>query len=52
MKIFAMIMYFAPIGFFAYFAATIGQLGPQLVHSYYQIAIYITSLPGFILWGV
>ncbi|USQ14153.1 dicarboxylate/amino acid:cation symporter [Legionella lytica] len=38
MKVFTLIMYYAPIGFFAYFAVLINELGPQLMENYLRIA--------------
>lgn len=41
MKLISLIMYYAPIGLGAYFAALIGQFGPQLLGSYAKtMAIY------------
>lgn len=43
-KLMMMMMYFAPIGFFAYFAVLISQIGPQLFESYIRvITLYYTS---------
>lgn len=39
MKVFSLIMYYAPIGFFAYFAVLVHEFGPQLMKSYVHIAI-------------
>lgn len=39
MQVFGLIMYYAPIGFFAYFAVLVGELGPQLMEGYLRIAI-------------
>ncbi len=39
MRVFALIMYYAPIGFFAYFAVLINELGPQLMQNYVRIAL-------------
>jgi Na+/H+-dicarboxylate symporter len=39
MKVITFIMYFAPIGFFAYFAVLIGELGPQFVSTYFRTAV-------------
>jgi Na+/H+-dicarboxylate symporter len=37
-------MYYAPLGFFAYFAIIVSELGPKLIESYMRIAaIYYTS---------
>lgn len=34
MKVVKIVMYYAPIGLGAYFAAIIGQLGPQILEGY------------------
>lgn len=39
MRVFTLIMYYAPIGFFAYFAVLVHDLGPQLMASYLRIAV-------------
>lgn len=39
MRLFSIIMYYAPIGFFAYFAAMVSGLGPQVIASYAQITL-------------
>ncbi|KTC87525.1 sodium:dicarboxylate symporter protein [Legionella drozanskii LLAP-1] len=51
MRVFSLIMYYAPIGFFAYFAVLVSELGPQLMESYLRIAIiyYISSIVYFIV---
>jgi len=44
MRVFSLIMYYAPIGFFAYFSALVSELGPKLIESYLRIAIiYYTA---------
>lgn len=44
MRVFSLIMYYAPIGFFAYFAVLVSELGPNLIESYVRITIiYYTS---------
>ncbi|WP_131795206.1 dicarboxylate/amino acid:cation symporter [Fluoribacter gormanii] len=44
MRVFALIMYYAPFGFFAYFAVLVHDLGPQLMANYLRIAVlYYTS---------
>ncbi len=50
MRIFSLIMYCAPIGFFAYFAVLISELGPKLMTSYLHIAVlyYVFSLLYFV----
>lgn len=37
MKAITYIMYFAPIGFFAYFAVLVGESGPQLIQNYLRV---------------
>lgn len=52
MRVFALIMYYAPIGFFAYFAVLINELGPQLMHNYLHIAVlYYTSASIYFVLG-
>lgn len=50
MRVFSFIMYYAPIGFFAYFAVLVSELGPKLMESYVRIAIiyYASALIYFI----
>ncbi|KTD18742.1 proton/sodium-glutamate symport protein [Legionella lansingensis] len=50
MRVFSLIMYYAPIGFFAYFAVTVSELGPQLIESYVRLTIiyYVAALIYFI----
>ena len=38
MRVFDYIMYYAPIGFFAYFAVMVHDLGPQIMGSYLRVA--------------
>lgn len=51
MRVFALIMYYAPIGFFAYFAVMVSELGPQLMESYVRVAVlyYSTGIVYFIV---
>lgn len=51
MRVFGLIMYYAPIGFFAYFAVMVIELGPQLLDSYIRITIlyYTSSIIYFLL---
>ncbi len=51
MRLFNLIMYSAPIGFFAYFAVLVAQLGPQLISSYLRVTIiyYSASIIYFLL---
>ncbi len=43
MKMISLIMYYAPIGLGAYFAALIGEFGPQLLGSYAKSDDYLLS---------
>lgn len=44
MKVISYIMYYAPIGFFAYFAVLVGESGPQLIQNYLRVLlIYYSS---------
>jgi Na+/H+-dicarboxylate symporter len=47
MKIFSYIMYLAPIGFFAYFANLVANLGPQVISQYAKIATLYYSFAIF-----
>ncbi len=51
MRVFTLIMYYAPLGFFAYFAVLVHDLGPQLMANYLRIAIlyYTFGLIYFII---
>jgi Na+/H+-dicarboxylate symporter len=51
MQVFNLIMYYAPIGFFAYFAVLVHELGPQLIHNYLRVTLlyYGSSILYFIL---
>jgi Na+/H+-dicarboxylate symporter len=51
MRVFSFIMYYAPIGFFAYFAVLVSQLGPDILKNYAQVAAfyYIFSIAYFII---
>ncbi len=51
MKIVSFVIYYAPIGFFAYFAVLVGQLGPQLLENYFRsmVIYYSAALIYFIL---
>ena len=44
MHIFSLIMYYAPIGFFAYFSVLVSELGPSILHSYGRVLITYYSL--------
>ena len=45
MKALNLVMYYAPIGFFAYFAVLVAELGPALLQTYYRatLAYYIAA---------
>lgn len=47
MRVFTLIMYYAPIGFFAYFSVLVSELGPKLMENYARIAL-IYYLAAFI----
>jgi len=51
LRVFGLIMYYAPIGFFAYFAVLVCELGPNLMESYLRIAFlyYISALLYFFI---
>lgn len=51
MRVFAFIMYYAPIGFFAYFAVLVSELGPKLIESYLRVSVlyYISALIYFVV---
>ena len=51
MRAFDLIMYYAPIGFFAYFAVLVSELGPQLMGNYLRVGIlyYLFSFLYFIV---
>jgi Na+/H+-dicarboxylate symporter len=44
MRLFSLIMYYAPIGFFAYFAVLVNELGPKLIENYFRITIIYYTL--------
>ncbi|MFC3907514.1 dicarboxylate/amino acid:cation symporter [Legionella dresdenensis] len=50
MRLFALIMYYAPIGFFSYFAVLVNELGPQLINGYAKIAL-VYYLSGLFYFG-
>ncbi|ARB93413.1 dicarboxylate/amino acid:cation symporter [Legionella longbeachae] len=43
MRVFTLIMYYAPFGFFAYFAVLVHDLGPQLMTNYLRVGILYYS---------
>lgn len=51
MRVFSYIMLYAPIGFFAYFAVLVSELGPALLQSYVRAAetYYLFALAYFVL---
>lgn len=51
MKMVSYIMYYAPIGFFAYFAVLVAELGPQLLQTYFRASLiyYLAALVYFIV---
>ncbi|MBA2651853.1 MAG: dicarboxylate/amino acid:cation symporter [Tatlockia sp.] len=51
MRVFSLIMYYAPIGFFAYFAVLVSELGPKIMENYLRIALiyYLAAFLYFIL---
>ncbi|ASQ47492.1 Proton/sodium-glutamate symport protein [Legionella clemsonensis] len=51
MRVISLIMYFAPVGFFAYFAVLVNELGPKLVENYLRIGViyYASSVVYFII---
>jgi len=44
MRVFSLIMYYAPIGFFAYFAVLVSGFGPELMQNYLRISIVYYSI--------
>lgn len=50
MRVFSLIMYLAPMGFFAYFAILVSELGPKLIESYARIAVtyYVLAAAYFV----
>jgi len=51
MKAVAIIMYYAPIGFFAYFAVLVGELGPKIIHTYLHATV-IYYLAAALYFGI
>lgn len=51
LRVFTLIMYYAPIGFFAYFAVLVSELGPQLMESYVRVAAlyYLSAILYFVV---
>lgn len=51
-KLLSLIMYFAPIGFFSFFANLIGTLGSKILHTYLQATLlYYLAALGFFFIG-
>ncbi len=46
MRLFTLIMYYAPIGFFAYFAVFVHEFGPELMKNYVRIAVAYALFSG------
>lgn len=51
MRVFALIMYYAPIGFFAYFAFLVSELGPKLMENYARVGLvyYLSAILYFLV---
>jgi Na+/H+-dicarboxylate symporter len=51
MRVISLIMYYAPIGFFAFFAVLISELGPKLFESYFRTTViyYPAAILYFVL---
>lgn len=51
MRVFDLIMYYAPIGFFAYFAVLVSELGPQIMGNYLRVTLlyYISGILYFLI---
>jgi Na+/H+-dicarboxylate symporter len=51
MRVISFIMYYAPIGFFAYFALLVGEMGPQLIANYFRVMLiyYAFAMIYFVL---
>lgn len=51
MKVFDLIMYYAPLGFFAYFAVLVSELGPQVMGNYLRVTVlyYSSALLYFVI---
>lgn len=43
MKLFDLVMYAAPLGFFAYFAVLVSELGPQILGNYLRVTVLYYS---------
>ncbi len=55
LKVFSLIMWYAPIGFFAYFAVLVSEIGPKLLENYARLAIiyYVaTAFYFFVVFSV
>ena len=51
MRVISLIMYYAPIGFFAYFANLVHELGPKIMQNYLRVAIiyYVLAVGYFVI---
>ena len=51
MRIVTFIMYYAPIGFFAYFAVVVGELGSKILENYFRVTViyYFAGIIYFLL---
>ena len=51
LKVVTYIMYLAPIGFFAYFAVVVAEIGPRMAESYFRVVgiYYVTAILYFLL---
>lgn len=50
MRVFSLIMYYAPLGFFSYFAVLVHEMGPQIMKEYIRVMI-IYYIFGFIYFS-
>jgi Na+/H+-dicarboxylate symporter len=51
MRVFSIIMYYAPIGFFSYFAVLVSEFGPKLFQHYVQVTVlyYVAAIIYFLI---
>ncbi len=51
MKLISYVMYYAPIGFFAYFSVLVAEFGPQLLENYLRIMViyYVSAMIYFVV---
>ncbi|MDM5340035.1 dicarboxylate/amino acid:cation symporter [Fictibacillus enclensis] len=52
LKMVSLVMYYAPIGLGAYFAALIGEFGPTLLGSYFRAVLYYYPLSIIYFFGI